>query len=128
MTLTPADRPGSERRVRAERAIMGLALLALVAAYGCGGGSSSSGGGGSATPTPGGATPTPGGGGGMGGGIMWPLRGGGTTKQVPPSVQIGRVVFESQSGESCCTAVNPPVLSGGPSKGLAILTNLPPGP
>jgi hypothetical protein len=64
----------------------------------------------------------------MGGGILWPLRGGGTTKQVPPSVQIGRVVFESQSGESCCTAVNPPVLSGGPSKGLAILTNLPPGP
>src|SRR6516162_2204299 len=113
MTLTTADRPGSERHVRAERAIMGLALLALVAAYGCGGGSSSSGGGGGPTPTPGGATPTPGGatptprggGGGMGGGIMWPLRGGGTTKQVPPSVQIGRVVFESQSGFSCCVAV-----------------------
>jgi hypothetical protein len=66
----------------------------------------------------------------MGGGIMWPLRGGGTTKQVPPSVQIGRVVFESQSpsGGSCCVAVNPPVLSGGPARGLAILTNLPVGP
>ena len=116
--------------MRARRTITLLTLLVLVGSYSCGGGSSSSGGGGgTTTPTHGGgaATPTPGGGGGMKGGILWPLRGGGTTKQVPPSVQIGRVVFESQGG-SCCVAVNPPVLSGGPSKGLAILTNLPVGP
>src|SRR5215472_3676130 len=127
MTLTPADRPGSEQRVRARRTITLLTLLVLVGSYSCGS-SSSGGGGGAATPTPGGpATPTPGGGGGMRGGIMWPQRGGGTSNQVPPSVQMGRVVFESQMG-SCCVAVNPSLLSGGAAKGVTVLSNLPIGP
>lgn len=64
----------------------------------------------------------------MGGGIMWPMRGGGETSELPPSVVTGRVVFESQSGESCCVAVDPSILSGSAHRGLAILTDLPVGP
>jgi hypothetical protein len=50
------------------------------------------------------------------------------TRQLPPVIKTGRVVFDSQSGESCCVAVDASVLSGGSRAGLAILTNLSPGP
>ncbi len=98
--------------------LCGLALvLGLCGCGGGGGGSGASGGGG-------------GGGGGSNGmgGINWPSRGGETSKQLPPVVKTGRVVFESQSGESCCVAVDASVLSGGSREGLAILTDLSPGP
>jgi hypothetical protein len=97
--------------VRAERAIVGLTLLALLGAAGCGGGGSSSGGGSN------GMT-----------GITWPMRDGEPSSTLPPSVETGRVVFESQSGESCCVAVDPSLLSGSSERGLAILNDLPPGP
>jgi hypothetical protein len=61
------------------------------------------------------------------GGIKWPMRGGGETTMLPPSVVTGRVVFQSQF-ESCCVAVDPTILSGSAHRGLAILTNLPVGP
>jgi hypothetical protein len=87
-------------------------LLALLGAAGCGGGGSSSSGGGSN---------------GMNG-ISWPSRDGEPTDTLPPSVQTGRIVFESQSGEACCVAVDPEILSGSSQRGLAILNDLPPGP
>jgi hypothetical protein len=87
----------------------GWILVTLLAA-GCGGGSS--------------------GGGGNGGmdDITWPSRDGEPTTMLPPSVKTGRVVFSSQSGESCCVAVDPSILSGNAKRGLAILNDLPVGP
>lgn len=88
-----------------------MIVAALLGVYGCGGSGSSSGGGGTQMDQ-----------------IMWPSRGGGETSQLPPAVETGRVVFQSQSGESCCVAVDPSLLSGSGARGLAILNDLPVGP
>lgn len=60
--------------------------------------------------------------------ITWPSRDGEPTTMLPPSVKTGRVVFASQSGEACCVAVDPSILSGSAQRGLAILNDLPVGP
>jgi hypothetical protein len=60
--------------------------------------------------------------------VVWPSRGETPSAQLPPAVQTGRIVFESQSGESCCVAVDPKLISGGSQRGLAVLTDLAPGP
>lgn len=68
--------------------------------------------------------------GGNGGGddVVWPDREGGMSTALPPVVQRGRVVFESESGEACCVALDPTLLSGDNGPGLAVLDDLPPGP
>jgi hypothetical protein len=38
---------------------------------------------------------------------LWEQRGGGVSAQLPPAVRTVRLVFESQSGSSCCVAINP---------------------
>jgi hypothetical protein len=43
-------------------------------------------------------------------------------------VQSGRIVFVSESGESCCVAVDPALLSGDGNGGVAVLDDLPAGP
>jgi hypothetical protein len=49
--------------------------------------------------------------------------------EVPAAVLTSRVLFESASGESCCVAVNPRLLSPGGSGGvLLVLDDLPSGP
>jgi hypothetical protein len=90
--------------------LLGLALLAVLGQYACGGGG-------------GGSSGTAG-----GGGIEWPSRGETPSSSLPPAVVTGRVVFESASGESCCVAVDPSLLSGSAERGLAILNDLPIGP
>jgi hypothetical protein len=85
-----------------------IALLALLV-VGCGGGG---GGGGGGVEAP---------------GVMWPDRGGGTSTTLPPAVTTGRVVFSSASGEACCVAVDPTLLTPAGSA-LLILDDLPPGP
>lgn len=97
--------------MRAQRPIGGYLLITLLAVCGCGGGASS-------------------GGGGSGGmdDITWPSRDGGTTTTLPPAVETGRVVFQSSTGEACCVAVDPSLLSGSAQRGLAILNDLPVGP
>lgn len=60
--------------------------------------------------------------------VVWPDRDGGTSTELPAIVQVGRIVFESESGESCCIAVDPTLLSGEGSPGLAVLDDLPAGP
>jgi hypothetical protein len=95
--------------VHSKRPIVGLTLVTVLAVYGCGGGSSSSGSGSMNE-------------------ITWPSRDGGTTTMLPPAIETGRVVFESATGEACCVAVDPTVLSGSAQGGLAILNDLPVGP
>ncbi len=58
---------------------------------------------------------------------MWPSRTETPSATLPPSVVTGRIVFESAS-LSCCVAIDPSLLSGSAQRGLAVLTNLPPGP
>lgn len=66
---------------------------------------------------------------GMGGGeVIWPDREGGMSTALPPSVQTARIVFASDTGEACCVAVDPALLSGAGSPGLAVLDDLPIGP
>ena len=68
-------------------------------------------------------------GGGDGGGeVVWPEPEGGTSTDLPPVVRAGRIVFESESGEACCVAVDPELLSGSGGPGLAVLDDLPVGP
>lgn len=69
-----------------------------------------------------------GGGNGGGGEVTWPEREGGSSTALPPVVRSGRIVFESESGETCCIAVDPTLLSGSSSPGLAVLSDLPVGP
>jgi len=88
----------------------GLALVALLAAA-CGGSGGSGGGGGVDAP-----------------GVMWPDRGGGTSDELPAAVVTGRVVFESASGETCCVAVDPELLTPLTGPALLVLDDLPPGP
>ncbi|MDX2168347.1 MAG: hypothetical protein SF182_14835 [Deltaproteobacteria bacterium] len=88
------------------RATLSLLSLAVV---GCGG-SGGSGGGGVDGP-----------------GVVWPDRGGGSSTTLPPSVVTGRVVFSSASGEQCCVAVDPTLLTPAGSA-LLVLDDLPPGP
>src|SRR4029078_12581755 len=49
---------------------------------------------------------------------------------LPDIVETGRVVFRSQSGETCCIAVDPPLLPMNPKPGQPslVLTDLPMGP
>lgn len=92
---------------RVEVLVFALALALI----GCGGGGGS------------------GGGGAGSGGVMWPDRGGGSSGMLPPSVVTGRVVFESASGEACCVAVDPMLLSpNNPGAALLVLDDLPAGP
>jgi hypothetical protein len=61
-------------------------------------------------------------------GVTWPDRGGGSSPGLPPSVVTGRIVFQSDSGEACCVAVDPSLLSPTePGQALLILDDLPPG-
>lgn len=69
-----------------------------------------------------------GGGNGGSGEVVWPEREGGTSTDLPPVVRAGRIVFESESGEACCVAVDPTLLSGSGGPGLAVLDDLPVGP
>jgi hypothetical protein len=71
-----------------------------------------------------------GGGNGGGGGsdVIWPERGGGTSTALPVIVRTGRIVFQSESGEACCVALDPVLISGENSPGLAVLDDLPAGP
>ena len=57
-------------------------------------------------------------------GVLWPERGGGTSEDLPPVVMIGRIVFESETGEACCLAVDPDLLM----TDLLVLDDLPTGP
>jgi hypothetical protein len=96
--------------VPATRTIVAVILLGLLGT-GCGGGSSSGGGGGGSMND-----------------ITWPTRDGGMTTELPPAIMTGRVFFSSATGEQCCVAVDPSLLSGSAQRGLAILNDLPPGP
>lgn len=58
---------------------------------------------------------------------MWPSSEGTPSRSLPPAVETGRVVFESESGESCCVAIDPTLISGSAQRGLAVLTDLAPG-
>jgi len=88
------------------RPIAGLALLALLGVPGCASPPSS---GGSAMPD-----------------IEWPSKDGGTTTELPPSVNTVRIVFETDDGSyKCCVAVEPDRSSGSARTGLAVLTDLP---
>lgn len=44
---------------------------------------------------------------------VWPDGEGGVTSSVPPVVETGRVVFESETGESCCVELDPGTIWGG---------------
>ena len=59
---------------------------------------------------------------------MWPDRGGGTSDTLPAAVVTGRVVFQSASGEACCVAVDPTLLSPEPGQNILVLDDLAPGP
>ena len=56
-------------------------------------------------------------------GVLWPERGGGTSEDLPPVVMIGRIVFESETGEACCLAGDPDLLM----TDLLVLDDLPTG-
>ena len=78
------------------KAIVSVSLLVQLVVWGCsGGGGSSSGGGGTTADA------------------VWPDGEGGFTSQVPAVVETGRVVFESETGESCCVELDPGVIWGG---------------
>lgn len=77
------------------RAVLLVALFAQCAAWGCSGGGSSSGGR-SHQPD-----------------AVWPDGEGGATSKVPAVVKTGRVVFESEKGESCCLELDPGTIWGG---------------
>jgi hypothetical protein len=68
------------------------------------------------------------GGNGGNGDVVWPDRDGGTSTALPAVVRTGRIIFQSESGEACCVALNPSVLSGDTGAGLAVLDDLPAGP
>jgi hypothetical protein len=91
--------------VRRNRGIVMLALLAPLVWWGCSSGSSS--GGGSAS-----------------GGTEWPDRDGGVSGEFPAVVETGRIVFQSETGEACCVAVDPAQLG---DRGLAVLDDVPVG-
>ncbi|MGE0517499.1 MAG: hypothetical protein AB7P78_00670 [Candidatus Binatia bacterium] len=57
--------------------------------------------------------------------VVWPERGGGTTTNLPAVVMTGRVVFRSESGETCCVAVDPELFTGAHQ---LVLDDLPQGP
>jgi len=58
---------------------------------------------------------------------VWPNPEGTPSRSLPPAVVTGRIVFESQSGEACCVAIDPALISGSAQRGLAVLTDLAPG-
>lgn len=77
----------------------------------------------------GGSGSSGGGGGGIDGpGVMWPDRGGGSSSTLPPTVVTGRVVFRSATGEACCVAVDPTLLTPPTGPALLVLDDLPIGP
>ncbi|MEO8602935.1 MAG: hypothetical protein ABI629_10190 [bacterium] len=88
--------------------------MGLLAFGGCGGSGSGSGGGGGANAP----------------GVVWPDRGGGMSSTLPAAVVTGRVIFQSASGEACCVAVDPTLLTPNPGsgQGVLILDDLAPGP